>query len=168
MAVTLLVTPGASNANSYCSKAESDAYHANHPYGSVWTAADGQDIQPQTLILATQILDEQYEWDGNVSSSTQSLLWPRFGVYGKNGYRLASDAIPNELRNATAELARLLMTSDRTVDNDAAAFGVTYLAVGSIQMKLNAASTKMLTDRIEFMVGHLGRQSSILSYTFRT
>lgn len=170
MAVTLVSTAGASNANSYCSLAAADAYHANHPYATDWTDHEGEDIQLQALIMATQVLDEQFDWAGDVSTSTQSLLWPRFGVVGRNGYLLPANAIPPELVRATAELARQLIVGDRTADSDIQTNDIKFLAVDSIQVQFGSVAAKVIPDRVAAMVSHLGRPtvSRAFGSTYRT
>ena len=68
--------------------------------------------------MATRLLDEQINWYGWKTSSTQALAWPRTGIFDKEGSSIASTTIPAFLRNATAEFARLLISKDRTAEND--------------------------------------------------
>ncbi len=57
---TVIITPGASNANSYCSRADGDAYHEAHLYASAWTGATA-DQKDAALFWATRLLDEKGE-----------------------------------------------------------------------------------------------------------
>ncbi len=111
---TVIITPGASNANSYCSRADGDAYHEAHLYASAWTGATA-DQKDAALIWATRLLDEQVEWSGYAASNEQALRWPRYEVLDRDGrFYFPHDAIPTFLTYATAELARHLLAGDRT------------------------------------------------------
>lgn len=114
LAMLLVATAAASNANSYCTRIEADDYHKTHLYNSTWIAAD--DWQREAaLIWATRLLDEQIDWKGYVETTTQALRWPRADVLDRDGRRyLDNTAIPLFLKQATAELARHLLAGDRT------------------------------------------------------
>ncbi len=114
MPLTVITTPGASDANSYCSRAEATTYHEAHLYGSVWTSASDVN-KDAALVWATRLLDEQIEWSGYAKSNEQALRWPRDGVLDRDGrFYFANTIIPPFLKNATAELARHLLAGDRT------------------------------------------------------
>jgi hypothetical protein len=145
---TLITTPGAENANSYATVAEADLYHSEEVlYSSAWDSASTTQKE-KSLIISTRILDDTVEWKGVPSSTGQSLLWPRQGVLTKVsamangqlwprteyikqyntggilnplGVELPTDEIPQFLKNATAELARTLLESDRVAEQDSGA-----------------------------------------------
>src|SRR5688572_8167800 len=130
MALVLIATPGASNANSYATAAEGDAYHEGHLYASAWTSASLAKKE-QALVMATRWLDAQVQWAGIAASSTQVLGGPRWDVVNPvAGYLLDGDTIPQRLKDVTAELARRLIVADLTVDNDAEAAGLKRLKAG--------------------------------------
>ncbi len=124
MALTLVVETGAglANANSYATVAEADAYHEARLHSDVWSdaaiAGTGVDTttQPAALVWATRILDEQCNWLGLPYTTTQRLRFPRTGVYSPDGVLLGPAVISPWLKNATAELARMLIASDRPLD----------------------------------------------------
>lgn len=139
---TLVATAGAVNANSYCTLAEGNTYHESHLYASTWT--DGEDDNKIiALVWATRLLDEQYDWVGEKISSTQALRWPRSGVIDRDGWEVDFDTIPQFLKNATAELARQLMTSDRFGTRDSAQAGIKSVKAGSVAVEFDSL------DRIE-------------------
>ncbi len=130
---TVIATPGAANANSYTTRAEATTYHASHLYASVWEDAE-DDQKDIALIWATRILDEEMDWVGSKVSAEQALRWPRSDVEDRDGYILSSTTIPAFLKNATAELARQLLSSDRFATRDEAASGIQSVSAGSVSV----------------------------------
>lgn len=55
-------------------------------------------------------------------------------MYTRNNVLIASNVIPQELKNATAELAGQLAIGDRTLDNDVIAQGLTSVKAGSVAL----------------------------------
>ena len=97
---------GKTDANSYLSVADCDTYHATYTGSTDWSGA-GTATKELALIRATQYLDMEYEgrWRAVKGSSTQSLAWPRSGVYDNDGYALDWNVVPQKLKDACAELA---------------------------------------------------------------
>jgi hypothetical protein len=132
---TLIATPGSASANSYGNLAEASIYHNTqyHP-GVAWEDSDDE-IRSQALIMATQWMEALIDWTGYTTSATQALAWPRVGMARRNLWTAVPDTeVPTEVKNAQFELARLLIYSDRTVESDVAAQGITSLKVGSIAL----------------------------------
>lgn len=186
----LIVTPGATNSNSYATVAESDSYHDTILNADVWINATTTN-QERALIMATRLLDSMVTWKGIPASSDQALQWPRRGVltqvsasgggvffrqqtiaiYGgllnPLGVELASDAIPQFLKDATSELARSLLTSDRIDEQDSGNIssieipGLTigYLGSGS------SSKRKLLPPQVYHMIGFY--IESMVGYTPR-
>src|SRR5438046_7448880 len=118
MPIVVVATPGAADANSYCSLAEANTYHDSHPYASAWTGAASDDARNRALVTATRLLDEHIEWDGYAASATQALGWPRSGMVDRNENAIDSSTIPQTLKNAVAEFARQIIAADRTAESD--------------------------------------------------
>jgi hypothetical protein len=133
MPLTLIATAGASNANSYMTVEEADAYHEAHLYASDWTAAT-MATKETALIWATRLLDEQCEWRGTKTTNEQALRWPRGGVSDMDGVAIDNDVIPTALKRATAELARHLLKSDRLQARDDARGGLQSVAAGPVSV----------------------------------
>lgn len=152
MAVTLVATPGAANANSYLTLAEANAYFETRIHTALWDAFGEQE---KALMMATRTIDRLAQpfkylvpakdaqsayyktrpyWTGTPSTSTQALAWPRVGMFDMNGNAIAEDEIPSELKEATAELAQALITADRTLDNDIIVQGISSLKAGSVSL----------------------------------
>jgi hypothetical protein len=111
---------GLANANSYASAADGDAYHDGHLYATVWTSATTPNKE-KALVFASRVIDSQYRFNGVRATTTQALQWPRSdcpdpdAAPDSTGVGLfASDVIPTVLINATCEMARALLATDRT------------------------------------------------------
>lgn len=137
--MTLVATPGAATANSYCIRQEGDAYHQVHLYNTPWTQADDWKKEA-ALIMATRILDEQVAWNGQLASTTQALRWPRSGVLDRDGLTYCESAtIPTFLKHATAELARHLLIEDRTKDRG---FGIASVTADTVEVVFDKLDQK--------------------------
>jgi hypothetical protein len=166
---TIVATPpGDPNANSYVTLQEATNYFLSRAPVAGWeNAAD----QSALLIHATRVLDAAYsgarvwippqggndgyyrtlpKWTGTPASSTQSLAWPRIGMYNRNGFPIPSNEIPVDLKYAVCELAGALATSDTTVDNSVAIQGIRSVAAGSVSVSFGdgIVTTKMIPDAV--------------------
>lgn len=160
MPLELIDTPGADDANTYCSVEDADAYHATRTFSDTWTDADGGD-KKKALVQATRLLDQWFEWDGVVTTSAQALLWPRSAVIGPNGYLEDSEAIPVRIREAAAELARQLIAADRTADSDTETQGIKKVVAGSVQVEFSGSGgAKPIPDAVMGFVSCYGRKRS--------
>ena len=154
MASTIVVTAGDRSANSYCSRAVADTYHEDRLHASTWTAAS-DDTKDAALIMATRVLDQQFQWAGLRSTpGTHGLEWPRNGLLNDEG-DLALDraTIPQRLQEATAEFARLLIDSDTTVTSGTAGGAITSLKAGSVKIDYASgvvAHTDLIPDAVRF------------------
>lgn len=157
MSVTIIATPGASDANSYATEDEVNAYFAARlPLVPPWEDADDPTA---VMAMAARLLDSMSvarrvlrfdgrggpnkrpyyvtsrAWTGAVATGTQSMAWPRVGMHDRLGRALADDAVPQELKDAQAELAGQLLISDTTLDNAVAVGGITMVKAGSVEIK---------------------------------
>lgn len=149
---TIVATPGASNANSYETLIEAQAYFDTRLPVAGWDDADDQNV---LLIMSTRVLDAiarpfktlvpaqggvaayyrtRRQWTGAPASSTQKLAWPRTGMFDANGNAILSTVIPQDLKDAESELAGYLGTADRTAENDVVAQGITSVRAGSVSL----------------------------------
>lgn len=115
---------GLSNAESYCSIDYADTYHDNRG-NSTWIKLS-DDIKEQCLRKATDYMIGEYRdrWKGRRVLITQALDWPRVGVViddfggsqGRNAFgsyglfQVDYTIVPNEVKNACAELALKAVT----------------------------------------------------------
>lgn len=154
MACAITATAGSTTANSYATIAEGDTYHETHLYADDWTDADN-DTKCRALQMATRLLDQWYEWIGEVSDGEQSLLWPRVSVIGPDGYLEASDTIPVRIRDGTIELARQLIAGNRTADVDTK--GLRSVTAGSVSVTFTGSpTTQVIPDAVAGFVSVYG------------
>ncbi len=122
--------------DSFVSIANADAYMATRLHASPWlnhaltqtqvdelfgvgqkTASDvnaeNLDTKERALKSSTQLLNRE-PYSGAITSNTQALAWPRASIYDREGRALASNTIPADIENATAELALSLLQYDLT------------------------------------------------------
>jgi hypothetical protein len=123
--MTIVVEDGTakSNANSYASVADADAYWTlrNDP---VWIDLDVE-VKESALVKAADYMLQTYraQWKGYRKSSTQSLDWPRSNVpmpdvYATGYAYLADNVVPVEVKNACIELAYKASSTELMPDND--------------------------------------------------
>jgi len=118
MAITLVVEDGTglANANTYATLAEANTYiAANIHANATWDNLDDDD-KKYLLIWATRYIDQRTTWAGLPTTTTQALQWPRAGAYDRNGISVANNVLPLPVKDATCEMARYLMTDDRSVE----------------------------------------------------
>lgn len=116
MSLTLIPEDGTgkTDANTYASQAECDTYHDARLHALAWTAApDATKIR--ALAMATKTLDSMVRWQGKRKTAAQALAWPREGT-SYDGLDVSDDMVPKPVKDATCELARLLIGSDLTSD----------------------------------------------------
>jgi len=103
--VALIVEDGTgkSDAESYLSVADATTYAGK--YGLTFSGTSTQ--QEEALRLATQYLDARFNtlWLGERSNEKQALDWPRRALLDADGFLISSTAMPQALKDATAELA---------------------------------------------------------------
>ena len=147
--MALDATVGGPNANSYVTLDEAIAYFNNHPYGAAFIDED-QDLQEQLLIFATLNLDSLC-WTGAATTEEQALAWPRIGMIGKNGYPVASDVLPKQLKIMTLEQARRLQVSNVAAPSDEFEQGIKRVKASTVEIEFrddltySAVTTDVLT-----------------------
>jgi hypothetical protein len=144
--------------NSYASVADGNAYHASHLYASAWHQAN--DAQKEkALIWATRLIDENVEWTGFQSQDGQALQWPRHGAGDRGGFVIDSNEIPRALKDATAEMARLMLGEDRTAEDDTRGFSM--IKAGSVTVNIDKSDrTDIIPKTVARMVSPFGRALS--------
>lgn len=95
--------------NTYLSVADADAYWTARN-DSVWSASTVTTAQKEKALLeATQFLDANYQFIGDLANMLQPLAWPRSNavICGGNfdGQYYSATEYPQKLKDATAELA---------------------------------------------------------------
>ena len=128
MPITLIKEDGTgkADANAYAAVADGDAYHAGHLYASAWTAATA-DQKAVALVMASRLIDAEYQFGGVKTTDSQALLWPRYRCVDPDRDPeirigrlmiwenwMPENMIPQNVVAATCELARELLIADRT------------------------------------------------------
>jgi hypothetical protein len=128
MALTLIKEDGTgrTDANSYATAAEADSYFEAHLYASAWTAATAA-TKAAALVMATRLVDSQYQFYGYRAHDTQSLQWPRERCPDPDRNLVTSTTlspvltnfvpstqVPQPVAAAVCEMARELLIVDRT------------------------------------------------------
>ena len=101
---------GLSTATSYVSLATANTYHTAHGNPATWTAASNASRE-SALMQATRWLDAHLTWRGIISVEDQALGWPRTDVYDDEGRGIASDIVPDLVREACCLLALYHLSS---------------------------------------------------------
>jgi hypothetical protein len=116
MAATFVVEDGTgkTDSNALVSEADSVQYHENHSDPTGWSGADTP-TKENAIREATQYLELYYNWKGNKSNSGQALQWPRGGMEDRDGYGLASDVIPQDVKDACSYLALQVVSGDTLI-----------------------------------------------------
>jgi len=128
MALTLVTEDGTglASANSYASVADGDAYFEGHLYATAWTAATSG-TKAAALVMATRLVDTQFQFNGYRANEDQALQWPRERCPDPDRNAVTSslqspvlssfvpsDEVPKGVANAVCEMARELLIADRT------------------------------------------------------
>lgn len=110
MELTVETGSGSSTADSYISLTDAATRHTNLG-NTAWAALATDAIREQYLRRATEYMEGAYKkrWKGYRKTSTQSLSWPRTGVYlepvAYSPVAVSETIVPNEVKNACADLA---------------------------------------------------------------
>lgn len=156
MALVVNATPGDAAANSYATVAAGDTYHEAHLYGSVWDDAS-TDEKGRALVTATRVIDTWFDWIGEVATEAQALRWPRLDAYDPDGRLLSDTEIPAAIRDATIELARNLLASNREADSEVETQGIERIKTGAVEIQFRAGVlAKPLPDAVVSMLSHYG------------
>ncbi len=144
---TVIATPGATDANSYTTVAEADAYFGDSFGRGLWTTASASDKEA-LVITASRTLDQYILWIGQKATVDQAMEWPRKGT------PYASDVIPSKVKYATFELAYF------TLENGGLSFAqqtVDSVKVGPVSVDFSKNSTDAgIPSFIESLIGDLG------------
>jgi hypothetical protein len=114
MAFSFVVEDGTNlpTATSYVSVAAADDYfEIDRAFSATWSALTTEEKEYR-LAWATRILDQKVRWNGIKDTQTQGLEWPRRSVYDRNDVAISDNIIPEQLVEATLELAKYVNSND--------------------------------------------------------
>lgn len=124
----------AKGTNSYATVSEADSYFEDRLDVAAWTNANATQ-KAQALITATTLLND-LNWIGIAVSDSQTLAFPRTGVYfdPRLGMDIVLDelTVPTRIITATYELAYHLLNNDGLLDDTGQ---VENLSIGSINLQ---------------------------------
>ncbi|PRD42117.1 hypothetical protein C5748_18380 [Phyllobacterium phragmitis] len=160
---------GSTDANAFWGVAEIDAYHLERG-NTEWTG-DVADKEA-AIIRATSVLSNSYQWQGyKRNGRPQALAWPRVDVVDCEGWGVAFDEVPKEIRYATAEIAlRELITPGIMTPDFVASEQVKREKVGPLEVEyLNSNTSEdaarpvllIVRDLIGCLLGNSGGNSLV-------
>jgi hypothetical protein len=187
VAIEVIYETNSATANSFISLAEYAYYHERRLPLDPPVVTSG-DVAARNVIMATRVLSAMHvarktlrwgldgkpfyytsrAWTGEIATSTQALSWGRIGMYDRLGRLIASSVIPQELKDATAELAGQLGNTDRTLDNDIAVQGITSIKAGSVALTFkDMIQSQVLPDAVQMLLVPSWLTDEIVSYAVR-
>jgi len=132
MTLTIDATIGGVNSNSYITVARATEIAQYDMFESLdWSFVDGDD-KIRALVSATRELDT-LPWVGLRATTTQALAWPRTDAV-INGREVSDDEIPQEIQQATYDLAVVLLR-EAEAGADAATSGNLIPGIPNSQLK---------------------------------
>src|SRR5512137_2075210 len=160
MSLTVIKETGAglADANSYADVADGDAYFDGHLYATAWTGATS-DTKAAALVMATRLIDAQFQFCGFRAHSEQALQWPRTecpdpdrggGAWTVLGPILSKcvpyDSVPAAVVQATCEMGRELIIEDRTAAPPGE--GLQTVINGSVTTKYSKEDTRPILSHV--------------------
>jgi hypothetical protein len=169
---------GRADANSYASVADGDAYHDGHLYATAWTGASA-DQKAVALVMASRLIDAEFQFNGTRTTAGQCLQWPRamcpepdnvhvpISVLLPIPYDYVEyDKVPKAVVQATCEMARELLVTDRTVVP--AGEGLKYYNAAGVQTGYDKTDKRPVLSQVaQVMLAKYGSQISAKSGTVR-
>jgi hypothetical protein len=129
-------TIGSTTSNSYLSVSAAEDYFSGKFGSDEWLDFSEPDKQ-KLLVTSTRLLDTNV-YSGKKTSSSQSLEWPRSGIYNRDGIVYASNSLPAQLLAATCELAFWLWTEEDRFLSDDQMLQVDSYKVGPLDVKFSS------------------------------
>ena len=148
MPITLIKETGAglANANAYADVADGDAYHEGQLYATAWTAATTPN-KTAALVMASRLIDAEYQFGGTRSVAAQALQWPREDCPDPDaGDMVAETIVPKAVVEAACELARELIVADRTAAP--AGEGLKYYNNAGVQTGYDKTDTRPIIPAV--------------------
>jgi hypothetical protein len=131
---------GKADANAYADATDGDAFHEGHLYATAWTAATSGN-KAAALVMATRLIDAEYQFNGLRVKDTQALQWPRRQCRIPDFEdELPENAVPKDVLAATCETARALLIEDRTANP--LGEGLKFSGLGGMQQSFDKADRR--------------------------
>ena len=141
--MSLIVTIGGENSNSYVPLEEANTYLTeSRLYATEWSEAPGGDLDREAALRwATVLIDSYFNFHGTINTKEQALRWPRYGAFDSDNRLIEQTLIPVDVKNATAELAYELIKRDRSEEPGLLGQGFREAKIGSLEVKLDDKAT---------------------------
>jgi hypothetical protein len=169
MAITLVETPGAANANTWASLAEYKSYIETRRPQLSWFAAalGGTTIDEQLkidLVQACRLIDRSFDWTGTIADDIQILMWPRLGMVDRAGRAILSTVNPRDLKDSQCEMAVQLHSDDTDLlsDDEVEKGGIASVKAGSVEVEFQERDTSTL-EGADVVVRQAGSQFNYMS-----
>lgn len=117
--------------DSYVTLEEAETYFGNRLYAAEWTGASDPEKEKALKMAARTMM--RFNWSGSITSDDQILSWPRQGMIDAEGRVIASDAIPQIIKDAQCEVALGMLRDDLTADDGNKS--VRKLKAGSVEIE---------------------------------
>jgi hypothetical protein len=164
MALTLIKEDGTGkvDANSYADVADGNAYHDGHLYATAWTAAS-DDQKAVALVMASRLVDAEFQFNGTRTNAVQGLQWPRARCPEPDAIHVPLqvllpipsdfvrfDSVPKAVVQAACEMARELLIADRTAAP--AGEGLKYFNSGGVQTGYDKTDRRPVLSRVAMVM----------------
>lgn len=151
-------------ANCYIDLTDADAYFAVAIHAALWEAETDDTVKEKALITSTRILDRQ-TWAGTKYDASQELAWPRSGVTDRDGDAVEEDEVPQEILDATCELALSLLADTALQDTSSTTSGnLKRVQAGSVQVEyFRPGQSKKFPNIVQELVGPFLRGTGLVT-----
>ena len=149
------VTIGSETYDAYITLAEANTYLEGQIAATAWRVETSDDNKGRAIVSATRFIDRQL-WDGSKVDAYQVHAFPRTGlVYpGDDAVEVPSTTVPQEVLDATAELASLLLDGSEVQTNiDPNSGAIQSLKAGSVA--ISYFRTEALASRLPTILWEL-------------
>lgn len=119
--------------NTYVTRTDANAFHDDDVNGASWQFV-GDDAKDRALLTATRLI-EQRRFLGDKTSSGQALSFPRTGLTDLDGNAVASDSVPQRVKDAQALLARLLAATPTLSEKKGTSSNQKRVKAGSVEVE---------------------------------
>lgn len=159
---TVDAVPSSPTFNCFVSLDDATDYMYTRLYTSTWHTADLEE-RTAALLWATKLLDT-LSWKGTRTETDQNLSWPRDGVTLEDGLdELDSTTVPQQIKDATAQLALELLSSDTTAPTGTEGLSRIRVDVIDIQIK-SSDRTNWFSRSVRSLCSQLMTASSSYNY----
>lgn len=136
MASVGTVTISGTTYSIYGSLSEAKDYARAAVHFDAWDATSGDTPKAKALVTATRMLDRVKSWVGSRTDTAtpQPLQWPRTGVTDRDGNAVSDSVVPDEIAQATYELANALLDDEAVQSNTSSGSNIKSVKAGPVNV----------------------------------